>query len=200
MLPCERIQEQLPQYIADGEPASSQYAAIRAHLRSCLPCGAQAQRLRLVEEALQAYPLVRPEASLTTRILGSLSAEESTQEKEWRLLPWDVWVPALSFALAVLLAMRFIPPHLLPVTSGQEMESTLINWPNSVDAWTKLPALLEEDTFWPVWSGIFAATAGIGLSLSLTCWNALNSRSLDNFEEHLTDAAHRLWGFARRAH
>ena len=200
MLPCERIQEQLPQYIADGEPASSQYAAIRAHLRCCLHCGAHARRLRLVEEALQTYPLVRPETSLTARILGALSAEEFTQEKEWRLLPWDVWVPALSFALAVLLAMRFIPPHLLPVTSAQELESTLPNWPNTVDAWTKLPSLFEDDAFWPVWSGIFAAMAGIGLSLSLACWNALNSRSLGNLEGHVTDAAHRLWAFARRAH
>jgi hypothetical protein len=200
MLPCERIQEQLPQYIADGEPASSQYAAIRAHLRGCLPCGAHARRLRFVEEALQAYPLVRPEASMVARIMGTISAEDSIQEKEWRLLPWDVWVPALSFALAVLLAMMFIPPHLLPATSVPELENTLTNWPNAVDAWTKLPSLVEEDAFWPVWSGIFAAMAGIGVSLSLTCWNALNSRSLDNLEEHVTDAAQRLWGFARRAH
>ena len=200
MLTCERTQEQLPQYVADGEPASTQYAAIRAHLRACRPCRAEARRLRLVEEALRSYPPVRPDASLAARILEALSAEGSAQKEEWRLFPWDVWVPALSFALAVLLAMMFIPPHLLPVTSVQGFESGLANWPSSVDAWTKLPSLLEEDVFWSAWSGIFAATAGIGLSLSLACWSALNSRSLGNLEEHITDAAHRLWGFARRAH
>ena len=46
---CEWYEDLLPQYVADGEPATRETAALRAHLASCPACADLLARLRRVE-------------------------------------------------------------------------------------------------------------------------------------------------------
>ena len=201
MHPCEQIQERLPQYVADGEPALPEYYSLRAHLRDCPICRAYAKRLRSVEAALRTYPLVSPDADVTTRVIRAVYAENQSREGEWHLLPWDLWVPAVALMMALLIAVISVPPHLLPEPPIQQLGGAAENWPSPVSAWAAsiLPQT-DREVFWAIWTGIFVTAAGVGLSLSLACWNALNTRSLDHLEEHVLAVANRLRRITRHPH
>ena len=79
MLSCERMQHRLPQYVADGEPTTSDGDGVRAHLRLCVQCSAYADRLRVAEEALRTYPPMAPDPSLRHRITQAVAAEEARE-------------------------------------------------------------------------------------------------------------------------
>jgi predicted anti-sigma-YlaC factor YlaD len=197
---CERVRAQLPQYVADGEPTLPAYSALREHLRMCASCRAFAARLRLVEGALHAYPRVSPAPEMAEAISRAVAQESQPAREGWRILPWDVWVPAVAFALAVVIAVMSIPAEVLSATSAPAWGAVVIQWPSWISAWfTALHLKLGESQFWAIWIGIFATTAGLGISLSLTNWTARHSQSLDRLEARVTHAAARLWDLARRS-
>lgn len=197
---CERVLQELPQYVADGEPPMTCYEGLRAHLRACPACRAYAARLRIVEDALRTYPAASPAPEMAALVMHRISMPGSRGEHERFPLPWVVWVPALAFVLAFLLAMMSIPPSLAPTPPVLEVESSFTNWLSVVDAYLEsIRALMSKDLFWAVWSGVFATTAGLGLSLSLACWSTRNSQRLGQLEERVTDMAAELWNHARRA-
>lgn len=197
---CEQIRRQLPQYVADGEPMQAAYSGLREHLRVCPSCRAFAARLRLVEGALRTYPSVSPAPEMAEKIICSFSSESQARQEEWHILPWDVWVPVLAFALAVMIALMSIPSELLSATAAPEWGTVVINWPSAIGAWlNSLRLQLGEGQFWAIWIGIFATTAGLGISLSLSNWTPKHSQSLDRLETGVTDVATRLWDHGRRA-
>lgn len=200
MYSCEIAREQLPQYIADGEPRSAGYGSLRAHLGACPACRAYAERLRVVEEALRTYPRVWPDPALTMRIMRTVAAEKQAQEESWHLLTWDVWLPVAALVLTLLIVVMSAPPQVLPEMPLQEFEGTIAGWHSNINTWVAPVLPARGDTFWAIWSGLFVALAGLGLSLSLSCWNTLNSRSLDRLEEHVTEVVSRLRGYTRRVH
>jgi hypothetical protein len=201
MLLCKHVQRLLAQYIADGEPALSTYSALREHLNVCTACRDYAMRLRTVENALHTYPFVSPDPATAERVVRTLFLENRPAEEEWHWLPWDVWVPALAFALAILIAVMSIPQHLLVGAGTPNLEGTLAVWPSVLSAWlTSLQSRLGETVFRAIWLGVFATTAGLGISLSLVCWSALNSESLDQLESRVSDLAERVRHPLRHAH
>ena len=196
MLGCRQVGSDLPQYIADGEPELACHDALRAHLALCPHCRAYAERLHIVERALQSYPLASPNPQIVTLTMRRISAQEQAAQEEWRLLPWDVWVPAVAFFLAIVVAMMCLPPNLLPAVPLTDLERTVI----IESAPIPLGLQMNTELFWALWLGLSVIAAGLGLSLGLSHWNAANSKSLGRLETHVTDAATKLWDYARRTH
>ena len=204
MSTCNRAQGQLPQYVADGAPGLVNNSGLRAHLRNCVACRELARQLSHVEDALTTLPMAAPDPVLTRRIMCAISldshaAELREQPGAWRLFPWDVWVPALTFVLALCIVGMSVPGPLLPWTATGELENMPVNWTSLVDAtkgWLRYG--VDPDRFWAIWIGVFFALAGLGLSLSLSSWNVYNSRRLDHLESQATGVAHRVRELVRR--
>ena len=199
---CERIQEQLPEYIAAGEPASVATVVpnrrdVSVHLSRCSLCQAYARDLRLVEQALHAYPLVSPPPSLVAAILERVMHEDQIVEEEWHLLPWDIWVPLAAFALALMIAVMSMPPHLLDAATI-ELEANIRQWPTSLAQLVgQLGTGSEQDLFWALWSGFFATTAGLGIGFGLANLHAAIGERLSALEDRVSSVASRLLDHAR---
>ena len=196
---CDRCRQELPQYIADREPALAHYQVLRGHLQVCDACRAYALRLSLVEDALRTYPLVSPDPEMTLLVMRRISYQDQRADEEWRLLPWNVSLPALALLLALALVVVSTPPQISPTMPVQELERTFFQLPGVVDAWpASIRALMRTDIFWAIWSGVFATTAGLGIGLSLANWNALNRERLERLEDRLADVAAWLRNRTRR--
>ena len=194
MLSCKRAQEQLPQYIADGECATPRYEPLRAHLASCPTCRAHARRLRLVEEALHTYPRAHPSVLLTDRILRAVGRERAERE-EWHPLSWDVWVPVAAFVVALLIASASLPQEMLSRVPDMRLAETLANWPHSLQSRSTLWGNMGKDFLWAIASGIFATMAGLGMGVTLAYWSKFSD--LGDLERRLSNTAQRLWKRAR---
>ncbi len=170
-------------------------------MNACASCRAFAAQLRVVEDALHTYPPVSPPPSLVHSIVSIVSREDQTGKEEWQPLPWDVWLPGAAFALALLIAMMSMPPHLLTRATLQELESIVHEWPEAINAWlAPLQATVRTDLFWTIWCGLFATTAGLGLGLGLVRWNAYASKRLRDLETSVSNMASWLFDRVPRAH
>jgi len=215
---CEHYQRELPQYVSDGESSLVRYSGrsprrsrprsptdvgdqdLRAHLALCAECREYARRLRLVEDALRTYPPVSPSADLAPLVMCRISAQGRKGNEEWHPFPWDVWVPSVAFVLALVLVVMFMPAQPLPAEPVGTLEGTLSRWPGAFDTLvTNVRALMSQDIFWAIWSGIFATTAGLGIGLSLSCWSALDRKRLEELQDRFDDMATRVRGRMRRA-
>jgi anti-sigma factor RsiW len=197
---CDQCCQELPQYIADDEPALARYQVLRAHLQACDRCRAYALRLRVVEDALRTYPAVSPEPGMTLLVMRRVVAQDRRGEEEWHLLPWDVSVPAMALVLALGLLIVSMPPQPSPAVPVQELERAFFELPSTIDAWlTPVRALMSKDIFWAAWSGVFATTAGLGIGLSLANWNALNREGLDRLGDRIAHVVTWVFGSTRRA-
>ncbi|HHX43676.1 MAG TPA: hypothetical protein GX714_06780 [Chloroflexi bacterium] len=197
---CDQVRPRLSDYVADrvagrGEHASLEAQAVEQHLQVCAACRAAAERLRIVEEALWRYPGVTPPADLTADIMRRVARERPAVEEQWQALPWDVWVPAVAFVLALLVAVASIPPHLLSVALAEGIDGTLASWTAQVRGW--LAPLAQGGLLAVALAALLAVTAGWGLSLALSAWP---SDELSAMEARVAHAAARLWNLARRAH
>jgi hypothetical protein len=198
---CKMVRSDLPQYIADGEPPLATYAGLRGHLADCAACQSYAERLRAVEDALHAYPPVASPACLAHSVVDAIVQEQQARPEEWELLPWDVWVPAAAFALAILIAMMSIPSQLLTIPGVEAISETIQQWPTTISGWVNSVRLMtKEHVFWAIWSGVFATTAGLGISLSLVYFHKLSRQKLNDLETRVADTANRLLDYARRTH
>ncbi len=200
---CNQVRPGLTEYIADmvsgsGTGASREAEALERHLEECAACRAEAERLRRVEEALWSYPGVTAPAGLTADVMRRVAMERPAAQEEWRMLPWDVWVPAVAFLLALLVAVASIPPHLLSAMPGDEIGGTVVSWSEQVNGWlAPIQGPAQGGLLWAALAAILATTAGLGLSLALSEWS---SDEVSAIESRVTDAASRLWNTARRAH
>ena len=198
---CRMIRSELPQYIADGEPALATYARLRGHLAACPACQGYAARLRVVEGALRAYPPVASPACLANSVVDSIVQDHQAEPEEWRWLPWDIWVPAAAFALAILIALMSIPSHLLTLPGVEKIIGTIQQWPTMIGGGVDNPDLMtREGLFWGIWRGGVATTAGLGISLSLAYFHKLSKQKLNDLETRVADTANRLLDHTRRAH
>lgn len=200
---CDEVRPRLDEYIAEMVAMRNAGTwrgdeALERHLAECAACRAEAERLRCVEEALWRYPGVTPPATLTADVMRRVAEERQAVEEEWRVLPWDVWVPAVAFLLALLVAVASIPPHLLPTMSGDAIGGTVASWSEQVNGWlAPIQGPAQGGLLWSVLPAILATTAGVGLAVALSAWP---SDELSAVESRVTDAASRLWNLARRAH
>jgi hypothetical protein len=200
---CDEVWARLAEYIADvmsgkGPGASREAEALERHIEGCAACRAEAERLRWVEEALWSYPGVTPPADLTAAVMRRVAAECPVAQEEWHLLPWDVWVPAVAFVLALLVAVVSIPPGLMPGIPGEGLGGAVASWSEQVNTWlapAQGPA--HGGLVWVVLGAILATTAGLGLSLAV---NAFPAAEVSEMESRVSSAASRLWDMARRAH
>jgi len=192
---CDEVRSKLVSYAA-GDVADAESHTIRRHLARCADCAGEEQRLRWVEEALWRYPGVNPPAGLTAAVMRRVARERPLPAEEWRLLPWDVWVPCVAFVLALLVAMVSIPPDLLPAMSGTGVRGTVMAWSEQVNSWlAPVQGPAQGGLLWAVVGALLATTAGLGLSLAIS---ACTADQVDEIEARVNDAATRLWSFARR--
>ncbi len=207
---CRLVQRQLPQYIADGEPALPLYASLRAHLASCHACSTYAAQLRLVENALHTYPLVAAGEGLGERIRATVDLEGRPRQEEWHLWQWDLWIPAIALVAALIIATLSLPPGWASWGLLSEWANTPLTAPQALPGWVdKIRQVLppqdlpgqnaNSSVFWGVWIGIFVTTAGLGISLSLATWGRKHSQRLNDLESQVSDLATRVWTQARHA-
>lgn len=187
MTNCQDIQGLLPQYVADGQPAAGEYAAVRAHLNSCTNCLATVELLQYVETGLSDWPLQPASPDLTNRILAAIDREAPIEP--WRLLPWNIWLPALTLLVALALAIFLTP--------SMQGELGTVPWIEPVKAvplqvqFSADPALLLA-----LWIGFSTAVCGIGITLALVHGRLPDEEELDHVRHRLSDKAHRLWRLA----
>jgi uncharacterized protein YbaR (Trm112 family) len=187
-------QGDLAQYVADGEPEDGAQRAIREHLLSCPVCREQLQWLRAVETALQEWPQVAPDPALVARIVANLPTL-AAHAHEWHALPWSVWVPAATMGVALAVAMLALPPH-----TAQGLGLSVAEWPLALKAYSAASQItLDSDLFWTVWSGLFVAVGGVGVTVALNAWNERCTREAPHLRLAMAEAAQRLSRLAHRA-
>ena len=168
------------------------YAPLRTHLTSCSTCRAYARRLRSVEDALRTYPRAHPSSLLTDRILRAVGRERAEME-EWHPLSWDVWIPVLSFVMALLIASASLSQEILARVPDSQLAEMLATWPRFLQSGSTLWESMEKDLLWAVASGIFATIAGLGMGLTLAYWSKLDAFDPGQVEQRITNTAQRLW-------
>jgi len=186
------IWQQLAEYVADGEPEASNYAYLKEHLHTCVMCKAQLARLRIVESALRSYPMLKPRPELAWEILRAIRAER--REKDWHLVPWNIWLPGLTMLLAISIIAVALPGHTqislptiqpvatpIPQSTGQAIQ---------VGEWLTLNS--QRDALWPLWAGLLAVLSGCGLALSISSWGTSTNKQFDRIESHVADATQRF--------
>jgi hypothetical protein len=198
---CEFWFELLAQYVADGEPAVPEYAALRAHLGECGVCRAQLVRLRQVERELRTLPGVDPAQTLFQRIMAQVAQAEQAAAPEEPWFSWSVWVPAITLIVALLCVAMLMPAQALPSVQWAELDRYLLEERAPLTVLLPLVGAQADPTLsLAVWSAVFSIMAGLGLMLSLRSWREEHNRSLNQIEHQVMDAAHWLGNMARRAH
>jgi hypothetical protein len=188
----------LPEYVADGHPREPDDAVLRAHLAVCPQCRAEAERLCRVEAALRSWPIAAAPPELAPYVLAAVAGRRRDAEP-WQVLPWRIWVPAVAATLALLVSVLAMSVDTWP--SADQVQALLAGWHASVADWlAPLQVRIDPNVFWAIWSGIFATTAGLGISLGLRAFNQLDRRELDHLEAQAGEVADRVWGRLRGAH
>lgn len=180
---CQAYAAMLAQYVADGEPARDEYRALRQHLSSCAACQETLATLRRVEAALWSWPPHKAPAGMTVRILGAI--ENETPVQAWKLLPWSIWVPALTLLVALALAVLLAPA---PAVSLLEPPVQLLH--------LRLPE--DPSLLWAVWIGVSAVIFGAGITMALVQGRMPNEAEIDHVRHRLSDKAQRLLHLAER--
>ncbi len=185
-----------------GQDALAHYAAcpmaewppaLRAHLAECPVCREEMHWLRTVEAALASWPLAEPAPGFLERLLERL-AREQVPARAGQVLPWNIWVPAMTLGAALIIAALALPPQI-----SQAWEPAISEWPRQVAPWAAEGRLtLDRGAFWAVWSGLFVATGGVGLTLALSAWNARYTRRVEEVKRALSEAADHLLKMAHR--
>jgi anti-sigma factor RsiW len=183
MTECRASQPLLPQYVADGMPTTCEYAAVRAHLASCPHCRITVERLVQVETSLSRWPLQQAPPDMAERILAAIDREAPIEA--WNMLPWNVWLPALTLLVALALAI-----HLTPA-----MQAGLITAPwIEPGKMAPLPLQFSRDPafLWALWIGFSIAVSGMGITLALVHGRLPDEEEIDHLRDRLSDTAHRL--------
>lgn len=178
-------QESLIEYIALG--AEEPPLGFREHLAECPLCQAEVQSWHELRAALAAWPLAEPAPGLLGRLLERLAREE-IPSRRWQLLPWNIWVPVMTVGAALLIAGFALPPQI-----RQAWGPEIAEWPRQVAPWaTEGHLMLDRGLFWALWSGLFVAAGGIGLTLALSAWSDRHTARVVEFKRALSEAADHL--------
>jgi anti-sigma factor RsiW len=188
---CEWYEDLLPQYVADGEPATRETAALRAHLASCPACADLLARLRHVEDALQTYPQPALPGALAAHVVAEVGQAGSREPGAWEWLPWNVWVPVLVLAIAVLLAGFSAPQQAFAPGPMVDLAPTADEWSATLDGWTSgLVASPHSDPLVLVWIGGSVLAAIAGMLIGLSAWRQADPTSHDLLQVRVERMAH----------
>ena len=83
---CREVRERLEDY-ADGELTAADALALERHLADCAACRAEWERLQLVIEAVETWPLVAEPSTLTAQVMRQVrrpSAAPPAARFPWR--------------------------------------------------------------------------------------------------------------------
>jgi anti-sigma factor RsiW len=201
---CETIVDTLPQYVADGEPCTPEYAALQDHLATCAACQQHLEQLRWVEQGLRTYPEPAVDPDLTARIMGEIAEERGFQTQagadDWRLLPLDVWLPTATLLATLTILALSIPEHLHSLASRYAPQPDLLQRTVSLPQWlASFEGGVGDPAFWALWIGLFVALAGLGLCISLRAWSTDSAEGLAQLEAGVASWMRRLREGVRRA-
>ena len=198
MSECDMFCDLLAEWVADGEPESVAYAGLRRHMQTCPQCSVLLPPLRRAEEALRAYPTIQADPALLRRIIEAISLEQLPEIEQWRLLPWDVWVPAVAVGGALLILLYAVPTDVRSMAFLGAAPAPQVFSGDVEGRLAALRALVDQDRFWAIWSAAALMLSGAGLKLFLSRWDEATKRQVDRFEEQVSDAANRIVDLARR--
>jgi len=160
-----------------------------------------ADELILVDELLRDRPRRHPPAYLRGRTMKAIRQEMAGTVESWEPLPPDVWMPALVFSLALVLALLLAPAPPVSLGAAAALEPTVANWPAVLRDWAEsLATTLDSSIFLIGYSVAFAILAFWGLRMALTSWQPENTRTLGQVERDVAAAAERVLRGAKRAH
>jgi anti-sigma factor RsiW len=201
---CETIEDRLPQYVADGEPDTPEYAALQAHLTTCIACQQYLQQLRWVEHGLRSESRPAVDPDLTTRIMAAIAEERGLQTQsgadDWRLLPFDVWLPMVTLLLALTILTLSIPEHLRSLAFRYAPQPEVLQRTVSLSGWlAPFEGGVGDPAFWALWIGLFVALAGLGLCVSLSAWSTDSAEGLAQLEAAVASWMRRVREGVRRA-
>jgi len=190
MLNCETCREQLPQYVADHQPADAEFDALRRHLASCHDCCAYHERLITVEAALARMPRMIPSARVRAHVIAMI-AHEGRTAPPWQWLPWTVWLPALALIAALAIAWASLLHPEIGLGALPDLETVVqpLNVPAPIPSLARVDWSSDRAT--ALYIGILLGLAGFGLMLSLARWSPANSRRLEHLEDQAEQAAER---------
>lgn len=178
MLSCEHCQERLPEFVADGEPATPATAYLREHLVTCAACADLLERLRHVEDALHAYPQPAAPPALAARIVDEVAAAPRREPASWQWLPWDIGVPMLVLVVAIVVATLSAPPQAFHGGPVVDISPTTKEWNAVLDGWTSgLARQTDADPFLTLWIGGSILAAIVGIAVGLSAWRRADDAS-----------------------
>lgn len=189
----------LAEFVADGQPSTRPYRALRDHLATCSACRGQAARLSIVHEALRAWPMATPPEALPARIIALL-ADEKGPLQAWHALPWSIWVPAVTALAAMLVVLLALPGQIVPAEAGGQIGAAAAQWPLTLaERGARVQADLDPHAVAALWAGLFVSLGGVGVTMALRAWGEPYDRQVDCLRRAVTDTAGRLVRLARRA-
>jgi anti-sigma factor RsiW len=173
---CEALRDQLVEYVVEGEPVEARYDALRAHLQLCSACAQNLMYLRRVEQALRAWPLEDVSMPLRERLLSTLDRRQGLQSGPSQ--PWSIWLPALTVAVAIVLALLLAP---VPF-------SLVLQVPHVGVESVSLASSLPREAIQAILVGVAMALAGIGLTTALAQGGMPSQGDLDSLRDRATSA------------
>jgi anti-sigma factor RsiW len=190
---CRWCEDLLPQYVADGEPATRETARLREHLAACPACADLLVRLRHVETALLAYPQPALPGALAPHVVAQVAQAGPREPGAWEWLPWDVWVPVLALAIAVILAGFSAPQQAFAPGPMVDFAPTAEEWSATLHGWTSdLVAHPDVDPLLVLWIGGSVLVSIIGMLIGLSAWRHAASTSHDLLQLRVERVAHWL--------
>jgi hypothetical protein len=135
----------------------------------------------VIEQILRTYPKRPADPVLTQRVMLNIAQDERIQARfhrdEERPLVWDIWLPAMTLLLVVVILALSMPERLTAGLNPLHIDTNVLYEP------VILPELLPglrirggDAVFWAFWSSFFAVASGIGIWVSLSAWNVGSDR------------------------
>ncbi len=186
----------IAQYVADGEPSTPAYWAVRAHLYQCAACRELKEKLILTEAALRAYPVESANPTLRPNV-SKIITETQTNLPEWKLLPWTVWVPIITFVVATITTLLLVPPE-ASTPLGFNLGKTIVMLPKVISAGLRsVHMYLSRDTLLTILGAIAAILGGTGMLWAVSSLSPEQDEELEHIGSRVADSASQFLHFRR---
>lgn len=196
MADCRKYRRWLCEHMVDDSSAMDCPQDLRAHLADCVACRRYAQKLQIIDAALRERSLRSVSPYLSQRIMRSV---EQMEQEHWEILPWSVWLPALTIAAGLIVAACALPAgYLSPQKVSFWERSVTLTGTQPLPLFQ--PPLGESDAFWALWSAVFAVVSGLGIILGLNSFDEEQRDCVHEVKRDIQSRADRLLHPLRHAH
>ncbi|NLT74395.1 MAG: hypothetical protein GXX94_09435 [Chloroflexi bacterium] len=179
----EEIRELLAEFAVEGHLDQVHEEILKRHLACCAKCRLELAHLRRVEYALRTWPLERVDAPLHARLMAMLAT--AYRESPPAMPSWPIWVPLVTIALAMGLALLLAPA--MPALSLPDPTTEFAQATASAHG---------RDALLAIWIGAAVALAGAGLTTALSQAVQPGHPDLQSVRRRAAEAAEHIRQFA----